>query len=108
MEEPIFETDVSSVPNSKPVNIFQRQITLNNYYSFLRAVGGNKSPKKGQNKEYVFDPIEDEEDIMVYFDRCHRDHGARPAPIGPMKKYAVNSPCICKSGKKYKKCCINQ
>jgi len=72
------------------------------YYSFLRK---RNKPNKNSESPIVFDPIEKDEDLMDYFARCHKNFGARPAPIGPMKKIPVNSQCICKSGKKYKHCC---
>ena len=80
----------------------KREVNRHHYYSFLRR---RKKPTVGSLKEIKFPPIGDSEDVNVYFDRCHSEVGARPAPIGPMKKKPRNSKCVCNSGKKFKHCC---
>ena len=34
--------------------------------------------------------------------------GAKASPVFPRNKIGRNQPCPCKSGKKYKNCCINK
>lgn len=94
------ELDVITLPKESDIQKVDRM--RYQYYGFLRK---SNKPTKGANRIIKFPPIKDEEDINEYFNRCHDTVGARPAPIGPMKKQPVNSTCICKSKKKFKKCC---
>jgi hypothetical protein len=102
-EEVVENTEVEEVEETEqPVDLFKAERNRYQYYGFLRR---RNKPSKGNQKTIKFPPMDDKEDINDYFARCHKTVGARPAPIGPMKKQPVNSSCICKSGKKFKKCC---
>jgi len=43
-------------------------------------------------------------------DRYWKAHGrrSRSAPVDPLRKIGRNTPCLCGSGKKYKKCCLDR
>jgi hypothetical protein len=93
----------------KPTDIFEQERKRYAFYNFLRL---RRKPTRGALKEVTFPPIKEKEDVVSYFERCHEAVGARPAPIGPMKRFAPNKACPCgriniETGKayKYKKCC---
>jgi len=79
-----------------------KEMNRYSYYAFLRR---RNKPQSGWNKDIEFPPMGEDEDVNDYFNRCHQEVGARPAPVGPMKKQPANSKCVCKSGKKFKRCC---
>ena len=107
------EDEESSSSNSKttlnPVQIallnaiqkgMEKEKTTAAHKAFLRS-----SKKSKSTKVYNMPSMEEGEELIAYFDRCKKETGARPAPIGPMKKIKPNAPCPCGSGQKFKKCC---
>jgi len=93
----------SSEPKVPKETDFQKSERMRHqYYGFIRK---SNKPGSGDKTIVKFPSIDDKEDVNDYFQRCHKAVGARPAPIGPMKKQPVNSKCVCGSGKKFKKCC---
>jgi hypothetical protein len=107
-ERPSSESSSSSSSSSEetpqePIDINAPEYKRYRHYNFLRR---RNKPKRGEQKVYNFDPIEEGEEAVDYFDRCYEKYGVRPAPIGPVKKIQPNSKCpFCESGKKFKKCC---
>jgi len=87
---------------TEPTDLFKQERMRYQYYSFLRR---SNKPQKGTDRIIKFPEIEEEEDVNVFFDRCHNETGCRPAPVGPCKKQPANKKCHCQSGKKFKKCC---
>jgi len=96
------EETAEDIGTDEPTDIFEAERKRYEYYSFLRR---DKKPSRGSLRKIKFPPIKDDEDVVEYFNRCHEAVGARPSPVGPMRRIPVNTPCNCKSGKKYKKCC---
>jgi len=78
---------------------------MKNHWNTVAFRQKSRHPRKGETKEMSLPPIKEDEDLNVYFDRCWKEVGVRPAPIGPMKNIKPNSKCPCGSERKYKKCC---
>jgi len=83
-------------------NPYDRLYARQKFYHFIRQ---RNKPSKGEMKNYKLPKRETEEPLQEYFDRCYKEVGVRPAPIGPIKMPKPNSKCLCGSGKKFKKCC---
>ena len=72
------------------------------FYNFCRS---KRKPTKGQMKKFLPPIMEKDEEPADYIKRFEKELGVKFAAIGMMKRPKRNTPCPCKSGKKYKKCC---
>ncbi len=83
------------------------------YFSGVETPGEGKgsweSPTKNKDDELrLLESICVQHEIDHLCGKTIMDREDKPEPIQVKKKIGRNDPCYCSSGKKYKKCCINQ